>query len=124
MRSQEERSEEEARSETRRYEKRRSERKGQTEADSLVKVGGAWHAWRRKHKAWFERVSTLSSVGPDTSALRLVYTVLVPVRGCPHVLRHASITRTAPRRAAPKARRKEADDARRKEKMEGEEVRG
>jgi len=25
-------------------------------------------------------------------------TVLVPVRGCPHVLRHASITRTAPRR--------------------------
>jgi len=37
-------------------------RKRERRADSLVKVGGAWHAWRRKYKAWFERVSTLSPI--------------------------------------------------------------
>lgn len=43
-------------------EKKEKERERTAEADSLVKVGGAWHAWRRKHKAWFERVSTLFPV--------------------------------------------------------------
>lgn len=72
-------------------------RERERQTDSLVKVGGAWHAWRRKHKAWFERVSTLSLVGPDTSALLGTShgPRAVPVRDAHGVLRHASITRVA-----------------------------
>jgi len=105
------------RGETRRRETRTREK--ETRPDSLVKVGGAWHAWRRKHKAWFERVSTLSPVcaGPDISGCHMYAPCAgawLPTRvtSCEH-----NAHRAAPRRAAP-------PKARRKEKMEDEEVRG